>query len=265
MSTVRFKGPEDRLKKPDGSEPPSSWRVIVSVFATLFVLVVILFGALFSLTPSGQAVGKWLGWAFALDSVQLWWYVTRASGMVAYLLLWFSMVLGLGVTSKFFDQMLDRVFTYDFHQFISLLSIAFVVLHVAVLLLDRYLPYSVWQILVPFISPYRPFWVGVGVIAFYLVLLVTITFYIKKRIGMRTFRIIHILSLLGYVGATFHGIYAGTDSALPTVMLLYEGTGVVVIFLTVFWLALLGLKKREARRLALAAARLPRGRHVRAR
>jgi hypothetical protein len=82
---------------------------------------------------------------------------------------------------------------------------------------------------------------------------------------MRTFRIIHILSLLGYVGATFHGIYAGTDSALPTVMLLYEGTGVVVIFLTVFWLALLGLKKREARQLALAAARLPRGRHVRAR
>lgn len=265
MSTIQIKQPVDRLRQPDASEPPSSWRVIVSVFATLFVLVLILFGALFSLTPSGQVVGKWFGWLFALDSVQLWWYVTRASGIIAYLLLWFSMVLGLGVTSKFFDHMLDRVFTYDFHQFISLLSIAFVVLHVVVLLLDRYLPYSVWQILVPFISPYRPIWVGVGVIAFYLILLVTITFYIKKRIGMRTFRIIHYLSLLGYVGATFHGIYAGTDSALPSVILLYEGTGIAVIFLIVFWLALLGLKKLEARRLALAAARLPRNRHARAR
>ncbi len=138
---------------------------------------------LFSLTPSGQAAGKWFNWLFALDSVQLWWYVTRASGIVAYLLLWFSMVLGLGVTSKFLDRMLDRMFTYDFHQFISLLSIAFVVLHVVVLLLDRYLPYSIWQILVPFISPYRPIWVGVGVIGFYLTLLVTITFYIRKGSG----------------------------------------------------------------------------------
>ncbi len=255
----------ERKKELDGSEPPSSWRVIISVFATLGILVLILFGALFSLTPSGQAVGKWFGWLFALDSVQLWWYITRASGIIAYLLLWFSMVLGLGVTSKFFDHLLDRVFTYDFHQFISLLSIAFMLLHVIVLLFDRYLPYSIWQVLVPFISPYRPFWVGVGVIAFYFTLLVTVTFYLRKRIGMRAFRLIHILSLLGYVGATLHGLYAGTDSPLTSVQLLYEGTGLVVIFLTVFWLSLLGLKKLEARRLALAAARVSHRRHVSAR
>ena len=265
MSTDRNKQTAGYPKQPEGSEPPSSLRVIISVFATLFVLVLILFGALFSITPSGQAAGQWFNWLFALDSVQLWWYVTRASGIIAYLLLWFSMVLGLGVASKFFDHLLDRIFTYDFHQFISLLSIAFVVLHVVVLLLDRYLPYSVWQILVPFISPYRPIWVGIGVIAFYLIVLVTVTFYIKKQIGMRLFRIIHILSLLGYVGATFHGIYAGTDSALPSMMLLYEGTALVVLFLTVFWLALLALKKREARQLAMAAARLPRNRHASAR
>jgi predicted ferric reductase len=255
----------ERKIEPDSSEPPSSWRAIISVFATLLVLVLILFGALFSLTPSGQAVGKWFNWLFALDSVQLWWYVTRASGIIAYLLLWLSMVLGLGVTSKFFDHLLDRVFTYDFHQFISLLSIAFIVLHVVVLLLDRYLPYSVWQILVPFISPYRPFWVGVGVIAFYFTLLVTVTFYLRKQIGMGAFRLIHFLSLVGYLGATLHGLYAGTDSPLPSVQLLYKGTGLVVIFLTVFWLSLLGLRRLEARRAALAAARLPRRRHVGAR
>jgi len=246
-------------------EPPSSWRTIISVFATLVVLVLILLGALFSLTPSGQATGKWFSWMFALDSIQLWWYVTRASGIVAYLLLWFSMVLGLGVTSKFFDQLLDRLFTYDFHQFISLLSIAFVVLHVAVLLLDRYLPYSIWQILVPFVSPYRPLWVGVGVIGFYLTLLVTVTFYLRKRIGMRLFRLIHVLSLVGYLGATLHGVYAGTDSPLPTMQLLYKGTGLVVIFLTVFWLVLMALRKLEARREALAAARSHYRRHAPAR
>ena len=255
----------ERRNQINRAGPLSLWRAIISVFATLLVLLLIFFGAIFSLTPSGQAAGKWLNWLFALDSVQLWWYVTRASGIVAYLLLWFSMVLGLAVTSKYLDRLLDRVFTYDFHQFISLLSIAFVVLHVAVLMLDRYLPYSIWETLVPFISPYRPFWVGVGVIGFYLTLLVTITFYIRNRIGMRTFRLIHVLSLVGYLGATLHGVYAGTDSPLPAMQLLYKGTGLVVIFLTIFWLVLLALRKLDAHRLALAAARLPHHRHVTAR
>jgi sulfoxide reductase heme-binding subunit YedZ len=247
------------------TQPPSPWNAIISVFATLVVLLLILFVALFSLTPSGQAAGQWLNWFFALESVQLWWFVTRASGIVAYLLLWFSMLLGLGVTSKSFDRLLDRLFTYDFHQFISLLSIAFVVLHVAVLLLDRYMPYSVWQILIPFTSPYRPFWVGIGVIGFYLTLLVTVTFYLRKQIGMRAFRLIHVLSLVGYLGATLHGIYAGTDSPLPSMQLLYKGTALVVIFLTIFWLVLLALKKLESRRVALEAARLQHQRRVTAR
>jgi predicted ferric reductase len=253
MST-NFRNQHDKI------QPPSPWSAVISVFTTLLVLLLILFGALFSLTPSGQAVGQWLNWFFALDSVQLWWYVTRASGMVAYLLLWLSMVLGLGITSKSFDLLLDRVFTYDFHQFISLLSLAFVVLHVAVLLLDRYLPYSIWQILVPFISPYRPFWVGIGVVGFYLTILVTVTFYLRKWIGMRAFRLIHVLSLVGYAGATLHGIFAGTDSPLPAVQFLYEGSALVVVFLTAFWLVLVALRKQEAHRLALEAARFQRRR-----
>jgi predicted ferric reductase len=255
----------ERQNQNNRSQHPSQWPAIISIFATLLVLVLILFGALFSLTPAGQATGNWLNWFFALDSIQLWWYVTRASGIVAYLLLWFSMVLGLAVTSKFFDRLLDRLFTYDFHQFISLLSIAFVVLHVVVLLFDRYLPYSIWQILIPFFSPYRPFWVGIGVIGFYLTLLVTVTFYLRKRIGMHAFRIIHVLSLVGYLGATLHGVYAGTDSPLPAMQFLYKATALVVIFLTIFWLVLLALRKLEARREALAAARLSHRRHATAR
>ena len=171
--------------------------------------------------------------------------MTRASGIIAYLLLWVSTMLGLAVTSKYLDGMLERLFTYDFHEFISLLSVAFTLVHVLVLTLDRYLPYSVIQILVPFVSPYRPFWVGVGVIAFYVILLVTITFYLRNRIGRRTFRIIHYVSLLGYIGVTLHGYYAGTDTALPSMQILYKVTGLVVLFLTVYWLVLLGMRRTE--------------------
>jgi len=229
----------------------STWQVLVSILTTIFVLGIILIVAVIVMTPTGQSLGNGLRWLFAADSVQIWWYVTRASGIIAYLLLWFSTVLGLAVTSKYLDGMLDRLFTYDFHEFISLLSVTFTLVHVLVLTLDRYLPYSLAQILVPFISPYRPFWVGVGVISFYIILLVTITFYLRKKIGMHSFRLIHYLSLLGYIGSTLHGYYAGTDTALASKQILYKVSGLVVLFLTVYWLVLLGLRKVENRRQAV--------------
>jgi predicted ferric reductase len=230
----------------------STWQVVVSILLTFFVIGVILIGAIVAMTPAGQSLGSYLRFLFALDSVQIWWYVTRASGIIAYLLLWFSTILGLAVTSKYLDGMLDRLFTYDFHEFISLLSVGFTLVHVGVLMLDLYMPYSLAQILVPFISPYRPFWVGVGVIAFYLILLVTITFYLRNKIGRSAFRAIHVLSLLGYIGVTLHGYFSGTDTALPSMQILYEVSGLAVLFLTVYWLVLLGIRNAERRRQAAA-------------
>ena len=104
----------------------------------------------------------------------------------------------------------------------------------------------------PFISPYRPFWVGVGVISFYVILLVTITFYLRNKIGRRAFRAIHVLSLLGYIGVTLHGYFSGTDTALPSMQILYEVSGLAVLFLTVYWLVLLGIRNAERRRQAAA-------------
>ncbi|MGA2489560.1 MAG: ferric reductase-like transmembrane domain-containing protein, partial [Anaerolineales bacterium] len=169
---------------------------------------------------------------------------------------------GLAVTSKYLDGMLERLFTYDFHEFISLLSVAFTLVHVLVLTLDRYLPYSFAQILVPFISPYRPFWVGVGVIAFYIIGLVTVTFYLRNRIGTRAFRVIHVLSLIGYIGVTLHGYYAGTDTALSAMQILYKVSGLVVLFFTIYWLVLLGLRKMEKQRTTALPARLPQKPHA---
>jgi predicted ferric reductase len=230
----------------------SPLQVAISVLGTFIVVGLILFVAVLALTPAGQSLGTFLRWLFAADSVQIWWYVTRASGIIAYLLLWFSTILGLAVTSKYLDGMLDRLFTYDFHEFISLLSIGFTLVHILVLTLDKYLPYTFAQILVPFISPYRPFWVGIGVISFYLILLVTVTFYLRNKIGKRAFRTIHYISLLSYMDVTLHGYYSGTDTALPAMQILYKVSGLAVLFLTVYWLVLLGLRKAEQRRKAAA-------------
>jgi predicted ferric reductase len=241
------------VQKPTTQDKPfSTWQFVISVLVTFFIIGLILIGAVLAMTPAGQSLGSYLRFLFALDSVQIWWYVTRASGIIAYLLLWFSTILGLAVTSKYLDGMLDRLFTYDFHEFISLLSVGFTIVHVIVLMHDLYMPYSLAQILVPFISPYRPFWVGVGVISFYIILLVTITFYLRNRIGRGAFRAIHVLSLVGYIGVTLHGYYSGTDTALPSMQILYKVTGLAVLFLTVYWLVILGMRNAERRRQAAA-------------
>lgn len=186
---------------------------------------------------------------FAIDSLQFWWYLTRAAGLMGYFLIWLSTAWGLVVSSKILDPFMERAFTYDFHEHLSWLGLAFISVHVVVLMADKYLPYSIWQVLIPFLSPYRPLWVGIGVIAFYLSLLVTITFYLKTKIGVDAFRKIHYLSLVAYFGATLHGLYAGTDSVLPVANLLYKGTFLVTQFLVVYWVVLLYFRKQEEEKL----------------
>jgi sulfoxide reductase heme-binding subunit YedZ len=223
--------------------PDPLMRSVVWILGAAFVTSAALLTFLLLRSPLGAILGSTINQVFALDSVQVMWYITRAAGLTAYVLLWLSTAWGLAVSSKILDLFLHRTFTYDFHQFISLLAIGFIVLHIAVLMADRYLPYTLAQVLLPFLSPYRPLWVGIGVIGFYLTLLVTVTFYLRSRIGARTFRAIHGLSLIAYLAATVHGFFAGTDSPLLATELIYASTFLVTVFLTSYWLITLIQKK----------------------
>ncbi|MFN2158374.1 MAG: ferric reductase-like transmembrane domain-containing protein [Anaerolineales bacterium] len=175
-------------------------------------------------------------WFLNLNSEKTTWYLTRSAGIVSYLLLWLSTVWGLLIPTKLLGNLLSGEFTFDFHKFISLLSLVFLGLHIAVLTADQYMPFTLSQLIVPFTSPYRPQWIGIGVISFYILLLVTVTFYLRKRIGMKTFRYIHYSSLLAYLGAVLHAFMSGTDSSLPAVMFIYIATFSIVIYFTVYWL-----------------------------
>jgi sulfoxide reductase heme-binding subunit YedZ len=218
---------------------PTLWIMGQGLFAGM-VLLIGFAGTMLILSaarsPFGIFIQNLLSWLFAMNSVQAMWYITRSAGFASYLLLWFSTALGLAMPTKLFDKLLPRAFTYDFHQFISLLALGFIALHVGVLMVDRYLPYTLAQILIPFISPSRPVWVGMGVFSFYLTLLVTITFYLRSRIGMKTFKVIHYTSLLGYLGVVIHSFFSGTDSSVPAAQWMYISTFLVVVFLTSYWL-----------------------------
>ena len=229
------------------SYPPAQ---LIKPLATI-LLVGLLFAGMLAVIMLGQSVAdaslaQKLQSIFGTDSVQLWWYITRAAGLTGYLLTWLSMIWGFAVSTKLLQPVLDNTFTYDFHEHLSLLGLGFIALHVIVLLFDKFLPFSLLQILVPFRDSYRPFWVGLGIISFYVLLLVTFTFYLRQQIGVRAFRSIHVLSLLGYLGTTLHGLFAGTDSALPVAMWLYAGTFLTVIFLSMYWLIMRPFGKQDA-------------------
>jgi hypothetical protein len=190
-----------------------------------------------------MSIPVFTNWLFGLDQSQIWWYITRSAGLVAYLLLWFSTAWGVAVPSKIFSPKLTEAFTFEFHQHLSWLALGFTGLHFAVLLVDRNEPFSLVQTLIPFTSTYRPLWVGIGVIGMYLSLIVSMTYYLRRRIGIRAFRAIHLLGFAAFVGAALHGWFAGTDSGLLSMKVLYGVSFLSVVFLTAFWLAGMALRK----------------------
>ena len=98
----------------------------------------------------------------------LTWYLTRASGLTLYLLLWFSVCLGLGITTKLFDRFVPRGLIYSLHQFTTQLAYGFLALHLLSLVADGHVPFDIGQIVVPFTSDAADPWTGLGVIAMYL-------------------------------------------------------------------------------------------------
>jgi predicted ferric reductase len=163
------------------------------------------------------------------------WYLSRASAFVAYVLLWWSMVLGLSITNRLARLWPGGPAAADLHEHASLLGLAFGLLHALVLLGDQYIGYTLPQTLIPFASVnYEPVWVGLGQIGLYLMALVTFSFYVRRRIGARAWRIIHYLSFVVFVLALVHGVFSGTDSSLPWAFWMYVGTGASVLAMTIY-------------------------------
>jgi predicted ferric reductase len=170
------------------------------------------------------------------------WELARSSGLVAYWLMWMSVAFGLLITNRMARLWLGGPTVFDLHQFTSLLGVAFALVHAFILLGDRYIKYSPLQIVLPFASVnYQPVWVGMGQIAFYILMPVIFSFYARQRIGAGTWRLIHGASFLAFSLITVHGLLAGSDTTNFAVLGMYALTGLSVVFLTIYRLATLAL------------------------
>ncbi len=143
---------------------------------------------------------------------QLWWYVARAGGIVAWTLLAASVLWGLALSTKALGGRPRPNWLLDLHRFLGGLGLVFTGIHVAALVLDNYIDFGLTQILVPFTSSYRPTAVAWGVVALQLLVAVEVTSLLRRSIPRKTWRLVHFASFPLYVSATVHGLTAGTDS-----------------------------------------------------
>jgi predicted ferric reductase len=166
---------------------------------------------------------------------QAFWFLSRSSAFVAYLLLWLSMVFGLVITNRMARLWPGGPAAFELHQHVSLLAIAFSVFHGLILIGDTYITANLANVLMPFgLNSYRPFWVGWGQVGLYLSLLVTLTFYARKRIGGQRWKGIHLLSYVAFVFVMAHGLFSGTDTLTVGALVMYAVTALSALFLTIY-------------------------------
>lgn len=165
---------------------------------------------------------------------QEFWYLSRAAGFTAYLLLFVSVALGISVGTRLGDRIAKRNTIFDLHRFTTILALAFTLFHVYILLFDGFFNFSVWQLSLPFLSPYRRWQTAVGVFAMYAFALIVISFYVRQFIGYRAWRAIHFVTFAMFASVALHGITAGTDTAEPWAKLIYVATGAATLALILY-------------------------------
>lgn len=148
----------------------------------------------------------------AASMTQLPWYVARSAGLVAWALLSASVLWGLTMTTGVARGRVRRPVLLDLHRYLGGLATVFTGVHVAAILLDSYVKFSLTSVLVPFTSSWRPVAVAWGIVAMYLLLAVELTSLARARLPRRIWRALHFASFPLFFASTVHALTAGTDT-----------------------------------------------------
>lgn len=172
--------------------------------------------------------------ARSLATTQSGWYISRSTGIIAYLLSWLATVAGLMITGRQAQRWPGVVQANDIHRQASLASLVMMAIHVVVLMTDTYIHYTWWTLFVPSLQgPYAAIAVGVGQIALPIAVVVIATAEWRQIVG-KAWRWIHVGAFFVYFGGALHGIFSGSDTRASVISLMYVVTISSVIFLTVY-------------------------------
>src|SRR5579862_445448 len=162
------------------------------------------------------------------------WYLTRGTGLVALVLLTVSVLLGVLEVKRWSSSRWPRFVTAGLHRNVSLLAVMFLAVHIATAVVDGFAPIGWLDAVIPFRSPYRPLWLGLGAVATDLLIALVLTSLLRGRIGYRAWRAVHWTAYACWPVALVHGLGTGSDTKLGWVLALYLGS-LVAVAAAVWW------------------------------
>ena len=161
------------------------------------------------------------------------WILLRAAGIGAYIALWLAVAWGLVATTGVVKKRISKPSANAFHAFVATTGLVLLGLHLSLLLLDSFMPFTFSDVLIPLHSTFRPYAITAGVLAMYAMVLLMVSSWSRSKLSTRLWRAIHLLSVPAFVLALLHGVFAGTDTQRPWVFIMYATTGVIAFFLVV--------------------------------
>ena len=162
------------------------------------------------------------------------WLLARSSGLLAYVLLTLTVVAGLTLRTRLLGRTVPPAIVTAVHRTLSVAGLSALALHVVLLAVDSEVDVPLVSLVVPGLAGYRPLATALGVVALELWLIIQVSFRLRRRIGVRRWRALHVMTFPTWGLAAAHGILAGTDSGTSWVQLLYAGSIGLVVFLFTF-------------------------------
>lgn len=171
-------------------------------------------------------------------ATKVWWYVSRATGVVAWALLALAVLWGLALSTRALGRKTSAPWLLDVHRFLGGLAVIFTIVHFVTLSFDPWMSteygYSISQAFIPFASEWKPGPMAWGIVAFYFLLAVEFTSLIKNRLPQKFWRGVHLASYPLYAMATIHLLTAGSDNQNPLLRWSVLATVGAVVFFTVY-------------------------------
>lgn len=151
------------------------------------------------------------------------WLLSRAAGLEAYVLLFAATLAGIATSTRLAARLRRAHLAFEVHRTLVWMAVAATALHVAALAGNRYAALTPAQLVVPFIAPSRPVAAPLGILSLYALLVLASSFYVRRRIGTRTWRALHYTTFAMFVGVSAHALVAGPDAGNIVVRGLYAG------------------------------------------
>jgi methionine sulfoxide reductase heme-binding subunit len=161
------------------------------------------------------------------------WIILRAAGVAAYVAFFLSVAWGLISSTSLVTKRISKPTSTAFHATVASAGLALLAIHMVGLFVDRFVPFSLSDLVIPLKSDYRPVSVGFGIVAMYGMVVILVSSWLRKRLGTVWWRRLHLLAVPMFTLSLLHGLFAGSDSGRPWMFAMYVGTGLITLFLVI--------------------------------